>query len=172
MAEPELFRKSWSRRATGWLLQVVFLLAVLFLVHLWQTRNLVSGTAPPLAGQTLEGNRFDLATAKKAPLVVHFWATWCPVCRLELDNIAALRPGHRVISVAMMSGAEKEILEYLRDQGVMLPVISDPQGELAGTWGVSGVPSTFILDAEGKIRFVEVGYTTRVGLRARLWLAR
>jgi hypothetical protein len=53
-----------------------------------------------------------------------------------------------------------------------LPVISDPQGGIANTWGVKGVPTTFILDGEGKIRFVEVGYTTGLGLRARLWLAR
>ncbi|MGD8588416.1 MAG: protein disulfide oxidoreductase [Chromatiales bacterium] len=172
MAEPAQSKKSWARRGLGWLLQAALVLAVLFAVHLWQTRNVTSGSAPPLVGRTLQGEHFDLATADAGPLVVHFWATWCPVCRLELDNIADLQPEHRVISVAMMSGSDKQVLEYLRDEGVSFPVISDPQGKIAGTWGVSGVPSTFILDAEGKIRFVEVGYTTSAGLRARLWLSR
>jgi peroxiredoxin len=155
----------------GWSLQALLLLILLYAVHLWQTRNVVSGSAPPLVGQTLQGNRFDLAESHGAPQVVHFWATWCPVCGLELDNIAGLHPEHRVISVAMLSGSDKQILAYLSDQELDFPVISDPQGKLASTWGVTGVPATFVLDREGKIRFVEVGYTTSLGLRARLWLA-
>ena len=104
--------------------------------------------------------------------MIHFWATWCPVCRLELDNIAALQPEHRVITLAMMSGTDGEILDYLKETKIDFPVISDPQGSIAQNWGVTGVPATFILDGEGRIRFVEVGYTTTLGLRARLWLAR
>jgi thiol-disulfide isomerase/thioredoxin len=119
----------------------------------------------------LQGGGFDLAAAQAGPLVVHFWATWCPVCRLELDNIADLQPEHPVISVAMMSGSDEEIVAYLRDKDVSLPVIPDPQGSIARTWGVSGVPATFVLDEKGMIRFVAIGYTTSLGLRARLWLA-
>jgi len=167
----EQTRKPWPRRVLGWLLQASVLLILLLLVHLWQTRDVASGIAPALVGRTLQGERFASA-GSQAPLLVHFWATWCPVCRLELDNIAGLLPEHRVISVAMMSGAEAEIAAFLREQEVDLPVISDPQGGIANTWGVKGVPTTFILDGEGKIRFVEVGYTTGLGLRARLWLAR
>ena len=164
-------KQSWSRRMRSWLLQAAILLAVVLLVHLWQTRNVITGAAPPLVGWTLQGDRFVLSESRGEPLVVHFWATWCPVCRLELSNIAGLQPEHRVISVAMMSGSDEEIMAYQKEQGVDFPVISDPQGKTASAWGVAGLPATFILDGEGKIRFVEVGYTTSLGLRTRLWLA-
>ena len=169
LADPS--RKTWYRRVLGWLVQGLLLLAVVFLAHLWYTRDVVSGSAPPLVGRTLQGESFDLFEARTKPLVVHFWATWCPVCRLELGNIAGLQADHRIISVAMLSGSDQEVLAYLKDQGLDLPVISDPEGKLAGRWGVTGVPATFVLDATDRIRFVEVGYTTSLGLRARLWLA-
>ena len=50
-------------------------------------------------------------------------------------------------------------------------MVNDPDGRLAGAWGVHAVPATFIVDTNGEIRFVEVGYTTGLGLRLRLWLA-
>jgi peroxiredoxin len=152
------------------LLQGLILVVLLYLIHLWQTRELVTGLAPPLEGVTLDGEHFELAdAAREVPRVVHFWATWCPVCRLELDNIAELLPEHTLISVAMVSGSEQEIRQFLDAEGLRLPVIADPQGRLAHRWGVGGVPTTFILDRENNIRFVEVGYTTGLGLRARLW---
>ncbi|MEJ2665466.1 MAG: protein disulfide oxidoreductase, partial [Spirochaetia bacterium] len=49
--------------------------------------------------------------------------------------------------------------------------INDITGKLAGLYGVTGVPSFFILDGKGQIRFIERGYTTSFGLRLRLMLA-
>jgi thioredoxin-related protein len=49
-------------------------------------------------------------------------------------------------------------------------VINDPDGALAAAWGVRGVPTFFVVDSQGMIRFREVGYTTGLGLRWRLWL--
>lgn len=161
--------KTLSRRLLGWVLQSLLLLVLVFVVHLWQTRHVVTGVAPPLSGQLLEGGRFSLSSEFDTPLVVHFWATWCPLCRLELDNIAALHPEYQVITVAMMSGSDAEIIDFLRINEVNFPVISDPQGKLAHAWGVTGVPATFVLDKEKRIRFVEVGYTTSLGLRWRIW---
>ena len=172
MVDSDRSKRPMSRRAFGWLYQGLILLGVFILVHLWQTRNVVSGIAPSLSGHTLQGQYVDLTQKQEGPLVIHFWATWCPVCRLELDNIAALQPEHRVITVAMMSGSDADILNHLKDKQVDFPVIPDPQGSIAQEWGVSGVPATFVLDGDGRIRFVEVGYTTSLGLRARLWLAR
>jgi alkyl hydroperoxide reductase subunit AhpC len=53
-----------------------------------------------------------------------------------------------------------------------MPIVLDPDGRLARAWGVRSLPTSFVVDREGEIRTVEVGYTTELGLRARLWLAR
>ena len=57
----------------------------------------------------------------------------------------------------------------MAEEGVSYRVILDPSGRLAGRFGVKAVPTSMIIDANGEIRFVEVGYTTEIGLRLRLW---
>ena len=71
----------------------------------------------------------------------------------------------------MQSGTNNAVQQYMREQGVTFPVINDADGQLSSAWGVRGVPASFIVDTEGKIKYVEIGYTTEIGLRIRLWLA-
>ncbi len=59
----------------------------------------------------------------------------------------------------------------MREQGIEFPVLNDADGSLSNAWGVHAVPASFIIAPDGKIRFVEVGYTTAWGIRLRLWLA-
>lgn len=165
-------RKNLGRRLLNWLLQGLLLVTLLTLLHLWQTRHAASGDAPPLTGRTLSGEFFDLSAQADTPIIVHFWATWCPVCRLELDNLADLYPQYPLISVAMLSGTETDVQAFLQPRGLQLPVINDPQGRLAKSWGVTGVPATFIVDSGKQISFVEVGYTSGLGLRMRYWWAK
>ena len=59
----------------------------------------------------------------------------------------------------------------MEDRGLEFPVIVDSLGRLANMYRVKGVPTNYIIDAKGNIRTVEVGYTTEIGLRIRMWLA-
>ena len=60
--------------------------------------------------------------------------------------------------------------EFLDQQKLQLPVINDSDGSLAAAWGVTGVPTSYIVDGEGRIRFTSVGFTLPLTLRMRLWL--
>ncbi|MCW9088305.1 MAG: protein disulfide oxidoreductase [Gammaproteobacteria bacterium] len=153
------------------LLELGVVLLLVLALEAWLTRDAVSGKAPLFSAQTIAGEAFDLRSLQGSPALVHFWATWCPVCELEQGSIDAVAGDHSFISVAMQSGSEQEILDYLREQGVDYPVVSDPEGRLSRRYGVSGVPASFILDGEGEVRFVTRGYTSSWGLRIRLWLA-
>jgi len=57
----------------------------------------------------------------------------------------------------------------MANKGVSYRVILDPSGHISGRFGVQGLPTSMIIDASGEISFVEVGYTTEIGLRLRLW---
>jgi peroxiredoxin len=63
------------------------------------------------------------------------------------------------------------LVGYVEEQGLTFAVAADPDATIAGQWGVAAVPTSFVLDPEGRIRFSVVGYTTEVGLRVRLWAA-
>jgi alkyl hydroperoxide reductase subunit AhpC len=70
----------------------------------------------------------------------------------------------------MDEASADEIRAYMQNARVNYPVLHDPQGDIARHYAIRGVPTSFILDRAGNIRFVETGYTTGIGLRLRLWL--
>lgn len=112
-----------------------------------------------------------LSEASGEPVLVHFWATWCGVCRAEQGTIDALARDHRVITVASQSGGLGELGSYMSENTLSFTVVPDPRGQLASRWGVRAYPTSFVVGPDGSVRSVEVGYTTSLGLRARLWLA-
>jgi peroxiredoxin len=168
MAKPD-------RNYRSWLVNILVILALFVGVQWWRARPLASGPAPDLAGTLLDGGRISLAglreTARDRAVLVHFWATWCPTCRMSEGGIAAIAGDHPVLSVAMQSGDAREVQAYMAKQGLIFPVLPDPDGALASAWGVSAVPASFVVDPAGRIRFATLGYTTEAGLRTRLWAA-
>jgi len=150
---------------------LLLILAIFIGLHWWPSRSLVGGDAPALVGPLANGGRFDLGEPRDRPLLVYFWATWCPMCRFGDDTIDALAKDFRVVTVAIQSGGIAEIMGHMQRESLSFPVIPDPYGQLATAWGVSGVPANFVLDGDNRIRFVTIGYTTGIGLRGRLWVA-
>ena len=97
-------RRPWLRG----LRDIALLLLVFFAIQWWQSRDLAAGPAPPLVGHLVDGSPYQLNSVD-GPVLVHFWATWCPVCRLEQDNVAAIAKDGQVITVATTSGTSANV---------------------------------------------------------------
>lgn len=154
-----------------WLLEAALIFGALAALHAFQTRDLVSGAAPDFSARLLDGQQVRLSGFRGRPVLLQFWATWCPVCRLEAGSVAEIAREHAVLTVALEDSAPESIRAWLVEHGVEYPVVPDGEGYLASLYGVRGVPTSIIIDPVGNIRFVEVGYTTEWGLRLRLWWA-
>lgn len=134
--------------------------------------GLVRGPAPPIEKTRMGGWPFTLSDFRGSPSVIYFWASWCSVCRAMQSNIEAVAADHRLVSIALQSGTDQELSRYLRERNVNVRVVSDADGSISDRYGVRAVPAVFILDPEGRIRFGLMGYTTEIGIRARLWWLR
>jgi thiol-disulfide isomerase/thioredoxin len=171
MSASKITTRRWLRRLRGWGAQLGVALLLLLALEAFLTRAALGVVAPPIEAVTLEGAPFSLQQFKGQPAVVHFWATWCPVCELEQGMVATAAARLPLITVAMQSGSPAEVRGYLQQQGVAYPVVNDEHGQLAARYGVKAVPASFILDGKGRVRFATRGYTTGWGVRIRLWLA-
>jgi len=158
-------------RVVRFLAQALLLIAIYFSVRTWQSRDDIQGLAPVIQGVQLNGEAFDLEKYRGSPVLVHFWATWCAVCRLESKNIAALAEDYPVITVATWVENENEVEAYLQAEGLDMPVIVDMDRRWARKYAIKAVPYSFIIDRNGYIRYVEKGYSTESGLRLRMWWA-
>ena len=117
------------------------------------------------------GNRIDFSSYKGKPLVVHFWATWCPTCKLEASNIDDLSKEYNVVSIAVTSGSDEVINGFMKERKLSYKVVSDIEGSLAKKFNIEAYPTTLIYTKKGRLKFAEVGYSTTVGLKARLHLS-
>ena len=115
---------------------------------------------------------FRNLSKKDTPTVVHFWATWCPTCKLEAPNLEALRSSCNVVTVAVNSGSNELLKSFMKERDLGYSVINNSNGALAKKFGVEVYPTTFIYDSKGVLRFSEVGYSTTIGLKARVALVK
>ena len=164
-------RKLWQYRRFRLAVEVISILLLLLAVRAWMQRGMVAGPVPELEGRLLNDKPYSLLADSRRPLLVHFWASWCPVCKLEQESIQAISEDHPVITIAMQSGEANEVTEYMLQEGLRFPVINDSSGMLSRRFGVRAVPSSFIVAKNNTIVFREAGYTTGIGLRLRLWVA-
>lgn len=104
------------------------------------------------------------------PVLIHFWATWCPTCKLESSNIEKISKDYEVITIAVQSGTKEEIEKYLDEHKLSFKVVNDKDGYYSQMFNIKAFPSTFIYDKNKNLKFSEVGYTSTAGLYARMML--
>lgn len=174
MSEDKPVVSRW-RRVGSHLLTVLLVLSVVVAVNVWRTRDAPAGMAPPIVGVLASGQQITLdefrAQHAGRPVALYFWAEWCPVCRAEAHVVTRVMKDYPVLTIAMQSGSVAEVTQVLQKRELDWPTLVDADGAITRQYGLPGVPGLVLLDKQGMIRFVEVGYTTEIGLRLRLWWA-
>jgi len=122
----------------------------------WEGRN-----APELARTDLAGKPVDLKDLRGRVVLVNFWATWCDPCREEMPSIERLRSkmAGRPFEVVTVNYGEapERIREFIQRHRITLPVWLDPDKRSAADWSAGGLPMTFLVDAEGRLRYSAFG---------------
>ncbi|SFV62726.1 Membrane protein, suppressor for copper-sensitivity ScsD [hydrothermal vent metagenome] len=152
------------------LVAVVILGVVSNIVSYMRKPDIKDDSLSTLIAKDIDGKLIDISSYSGKPILIHFWATWCPVCKMELSNIDRVSKRYQVVTIAVKSGSDAKIREFMSEHQANFKVINDSSGEISSKFDVEVFPTTLIYDSKGELSFSEVGYTTTGGLIARvLW---
>lgn len=128
------------------------------------------GAAPAFSVRTLAGAEFDLEDRRGEVVLVNFWATWCPPCRLEMPGFQAVYEDYRdrgftVVGLATDIGGKGPVQQFVSANGITYPVAmaSDEIRRLYG--GVDALPQSFVVDRQGRVRKAVAGVFSESSLR-------
>ncbi len=166
------------RRVMGVVRRRRGLLGALALVGALVAAELLGGSsgnatkpAPPLPAAVLQPPKATLATLRGKPAAVNFWASWCEPCRHEapeLERLARSLQGRAQLVGVDWSDGLASARSFIREYGWSFPVLRDSGGTVGERYGVVGLPTTFILDARGRIVRTLRGPQTEASLRSAL----
>lgn len=129
------------------------------------------GPAPDFTVYDADGNEVSLADFAGEPVVINFWASWCPPCKAELPDFEVAYQevsDVRFLMVNLTDGQRetKEIADaFIAENGYTFPVLYDIDGSGYYAYGLTSIPQTFFVDAEGNIADYRIGMIDEQTLR-------
>lgn len=147
------------------ILILLLLLGIIFLTarHQYSSKRTAVGTeAPEIELTDINRNKLKLSELKGSVVVINFWASWCPSCVDEIPSIEGLfrnlsgNTQFRLITILYKDDGDR-VSRSMKKKGYTLPIYSDPDSSAAKSFGITGVPETFIIDKKGVLRNKVIG---------------
>ena len=131
----------------------------------WQSVSKVSlNQTPPLLLNNLAGETIDIKTFKGKVVIVNFWASWCEPCREEFTELTYLQDKYSAkdLKVFAVNLAEMKprITQFIKGNGISenaIEILQDRNSIIYKTWKARGIPTTFLINKQGKIDSVWIG---------------
>jgi cytochrome c biogenesis protein CcmG/thiol:disulfide interchange protein DsbE len=134
----------------------------------------IGRAAPAFTLRTLDGETVSLNDYRGKPVMVNFWATWCVPCREEMPLMENAYRAHRgdglVVLAVNMQESEMQARGFVKELGLTYPILLDPDAVVARRYRVTGLPMTFFIGRDGRLRSIVVGGMTQQVLDQRLAL--
>ncbi|RMA78767.1 redoxin family protein [Umboniibacter marinipuniceus] len=152
------------------IVQLVIFITVLLAFERWllstnEKPRLSAAQLAPITAQLSpdEFSRF----ASGEPLLVYVWATWCSICSVSSANVSDYGADHLSATVAVQSGTDLEIRQFIQDRGYQFQAYNDRAGHWFNSVGASVTPTYLWISLSGEILHLSRGYTSSVGLTGR-----
>ena len=110
---------------------------------------------------TTAGETLSLSHLKGKVVFLNFWATWCGPCRMEMPSMETLysrfkNDGLEIVAVNCMETGQ-EVASFMKNNGFTFPAALDTDGKVNGEYGVQAIPTSYLMDRDGKIIMRLVG---------------
>lgn len=129
--------------------------------HAGELKPYPDSATPPLVLKDLKGKTHKLDDYRGQVVLVNFWASWCPPCRLEIPSLQRLKnkmAGKPFAILAVDMGETPKVVNaYLKTMHTDFTVLLDSNGHVLQAWKVFAFPTTFVIDGSGKIRYALFG---------------
>jgi len=138
----------------------------LLLPHCAKEKKTSSALAPDFTLKTLDGQEIVLSQFRGKVVLLDFWATWCGPCRESTPHLIQLYKTHResgfeLIGMSVDKGDDKVVRNFVQSMDIPYPIVIAPE-EVVRKYRVTGIPTTFLIDKEGKIREKTAGFSSTV----------
>jgi thiol-disulfide isomerase/thioredoxin len=133
--------------------------------------SLEGKAAPGFSLTSVDGKTVSLESLRGKVVLLNFWATWCMPCRAEMPFVELLHRTFREkgLTVLGIDSEDREVAAaYLTKNGYTLPSLLDPDKKAHDDYGARGIPTTVLIDREGKVVFSAAGNMANAELREQL----
>ncbi len=112
--------------------------------------------APDFALPTTDGKILKLSDYRGKVVIIDFWATWCPPCRKGIPDLIDIKKkygkqGVEIIGISVDTDTKSEVIPFIKEKGINYPVVYGNQNVYMQYGGIRAIPTTFVVDKEGKI---------------------
>jgi len=117
--------------------------------------------APALLLKDMDGVKHDIRDYRGRPVIINFWATWCPPCRRELPSMNRAWKkvkNEGIVMLAVDVGEDEDtVFTFMADYPIDFTVLRDSSGDVSARWPLLALPTTLVLDREGRLVYQAIG---------------